>query len=150
GLEHATYEVAEASLVVPGRQPGAPPVADVAGAVRDALEAPLGFPALRKAVTPDDHVVIVADDHLPRREEMLSAIVEYLIQARIQPSAITILYPWMPDSGATKLSSHPEIRVEVHDPANRKKLSYLATTRNGRRLYLNRTAVDAEQLIVLS
>src|SRR5207253_7098144 len=92
----------------------------------------------------------VADEHLPRQEEMLSAIVEYLIQARIQPAAITILYPSMPDSRATKLPSHPEIRVEVHDPANRKKLSYLATTRQGRRLYLNRTAVDADQIVVLS
>jgi nickel-dependent lactate racemase len=61
------------------------------------------------------------------------------------------LLPSVHESHATlKLPSHPEIRVEVHDPANRKKLSYLATTRQGRRLYLNRTAVDAEQLIVLS
>ena len=29
-------------------------------------------------------------------------------------------------------------------------MSYLATTRQGRRLYLNRTAVDADQLVVLS
>src|SRR5947209_6510081 len=150
GLERADYEVSEASLVAARRQPSAPPIVDLGRAVHDALEMPIGFPALRKAITPDDHVVIVADDHLPRQEEMLSAIVDYLIQARIQPSAITILYPWMSDSGATKLSSHPEIRVEVHDPANRKKLSYLATTRQGRRLYLNRTAVDADQLIVLS
>jgi nickel-dependent lactate racemase len=120
-------------------------------AVHDALEMPSGFPALRKALTPDDHVVIVADDQLPRQEEMLSAIVEYLIQARIQPAAITILYLSMPDSRATvKVPNHPEMRVEFHDPANRKKLSYLATMHQGRRLYLNRTAVDADQLIVLS
>ena len=150
GLERVDYEVSEASLVAARRQPSSPPIADLGRAVHDALEVPIGFPALRKALTPDDHVVIVADEHLPRQEEMLSAIVEYLIQARIQPAAITILYPSMPDSRATKLPSHPEIRVEVHDPANRKKLSYLATTRQGRRLYLNRTAVDAEQLIVLS
>ena len=41
-------------------------------------------------------------------------------------------------------------RFQVHDPADRKKLSYLATTRQGRRIYLNRSAVDADQLIVLS
>ena len=151
GLERADYEVSEASLVAARRQPSAPAIADLGQAVHDALEVPIGFPALRKALTPDDHVVIVADEHLPRQEEMLSAIVEYLIQARIQPAAITILLPSVHESHATlKLPSHPEIRVEVHDPANRKKLSYLATTRSGRRLYLNRTAVDADQLIVLS
>src|SRR5262249_58713072 len=42
------------------------------------------------------------------------------------------------------------IRLEVHDPTDRKHLSYLATTRRGRRLYLNRTAVDADQLIVFA
>jgi nickel-dependent lactate racemase len=42
-----------------------------------------------------------------------------------------------------------DVRVEVHDPKDRKKLAYLATTRNGRRVYLNRSAVDADQLIVL-
>src|SRR5207244_567281 len=42
------------------------------------------------------------------------------------------------------------VHVEVHDPANRDHLAYLATTRRGRRIYLNRTAVDAEQVIILS
>jgi nickel-dependent lactate racemase len=38
----------------------------------------------------------------------------------------------------------------MHDPANRKRLSYLATTRAGRRIYLNRTVVDADQLVVMT
>jgi nickel-dependent lactate racemase len=151
GLEHVDYEVPAASLVAARRPPTAPAIADLSRAVNDALETPNGFPALRKALTPDDHVVIVADDHLPHQREMLSAIVEYLIQARIQPGAITILYPSTNEAGLeAKVPNGLKIRVEVHDSSNRKKLSYLATTRRGRRLYLNRTAVDADQLIVLS
>src|SRR5205823_7822271 len=42
-----------------------------------------------------------------------------------------------------------EVRMEVHDPKDRKKLAYLAMTRAGRRLYVNRSAVDADQLVVL-
>jgi nickel-dependent lactate racemase len=42
-----------------------------------------------------------------------------------------------------------EVHVEVHDPKNRRQLSYLAATRQGRRIYLNRTAVDADQLVVM-
>src|SRR5438105_5418983 len=151
GLEHAEYEVPEERLVTARKQPRAAAIADLRRAVNNALEAPSGFPALRKALTPDDHVVIVAGDHLPRQEEMLSAIVEYLIEARIQPAAITIVYPSTEESGSeAKVPNHPGIRIEVHDSSNRKKLSYLATTRKGRRLYLNRTAVDADQLIVLA
>jgi hypothetical protein len=42
------------------------------------------------------------------------------------------------------------MRLEVHDPHDRNKLSYLATTKRGRRVYLNRTLVDADQVVVLS
>src|SRR5262249_3984255 len=38
----------------------------------------------------------------------------------------------------------------IHAPGDRKQLSYLATTKGGRRLYLNRSAVDADQVVVLS
>ena len=53
--------------------------------------------------------------------------------------------PWLTDLP----DAFEEVRLEVHDPKDRKKLAYLATTRKGRRLYLNRTAVDADQLVVL-
>jgi nickel-dependent lactate racemase len=43
-----------------------------------------------------------------------------------------------------------QVKVEVHEPANRKRLSYLATTRRGQRLYLNRTIVEADQLVVVT
>ena len=42
------------------------------------------------------------------------------------------------------------MRLEVHNPADRKRLAYLATTQAGRRIYLNRTAVEADQLVVLA
>ena len=42
------------------------------------------------------------------------------------------------------------MHVEVHDPSDRKRLAYLATTKQGHRIYLNRTAVDADQLVVLT
>ena len=56
GLERVDYEVSEASLVAARRQPSSPPIADLGRAVHDALEIPIGFPALRKALTPDDYV----------------------------------------------------------------------------------------------
>ena len=71
GLERVDYEVSEASLVAARRQPSAPAIADLGQAVHDALEVPVGFPALRKALTPDDHVVIMADDHLPHQGPQL-------------------------------------------------------------------------------
>jgi len=116
GLERAEYEVADANLVVPRREPRTPPIQDIGQAVTNALERPHGFPALRKALTPDDHVVIVVDNQLPHLDEMLTAVVEYLIQARIRAAAITLLYASSPSTGVNgQLPGHPEIAVETHD-----------------------------------
>ena len=38
----------------------------------------------------------------------------------------------------------------MHDPLDRKQLSYLATTTGGRRIYLHRAVVEADQLVVLT
>jgi nickel-dependent lactate racemase len=90
---------------------------------------------------------------LPRLAELLVPILEHIVQAQVSPEAITLLCP----SGSVAqpwLDSLPdafeEIRLEAHDPSDRKHLSYLATTRKGRRLYLNRTMVDANQVVVLT
>src|SRR5579872_1668503 len=43
-----------------------------------------------------------------------------------------------------------DVHVEVSDPAERRRMAYLATTHKGKRLYLNRTLVEADQIVVLS
>ena len=153
GLEQIYVEVAEGNLVGVRRAPLAPGIEDPAAAIRTALEAPIGFPALRRALTPDDHVIIVVDEHLPRLGELLVPILEHIALAQVVPEAITLLCP--PGSVAQPWldrlpEAFEEIRLEVHDPSDRNHLSYLATTRKGRRLYLNRTMVDANQVIVLT
>jgi nickel-dependent lactate racemase len=152
GLEHLELEVPDDRLVSVRRVAPAPPLADPATAIREALEKPIGFPSLRKALTPDDHVAIVLDERLSRLPELLTPLLEHIAGAGVASEAITILCPpslsrqtWVDDLP----EAFQEVHVEVHDPANRKLLSYLATTRQGRRLYLNRTAVDADQVIVL-
>jgi nickel-dependent lactate racemase len=153
GREHLELDVREQSLVGAHREPVAPDLRDPAAAVRAALEAPLGFPALRRALTPDDHVAVVVDERLPHLGVFLTAVLEHITQAHVRPEAITLVclppstgQPWLEDLPDT----FQEVRVEVHDPADRKRLSYLATTRHGRRIYLSRTVVDADQVVVLT
>ncbi len=153
GRARLDLDVDEASLVAVRRHAVPPDVADPVAAVRDALERPHDFPPLRRALTPDDRVVIVVEERLPRLGRLLTPILEHLSQALITPDAVTILCP--PPSGQHEwLNELPvafrEVCVEVHDPTDRRKLSYLATTKQERRVYLNRTAVDADQLVVLS
>jgi nickel-dependent lactate racemase len=80
-------------------------------------------------------------------------VLEHLSQAQVSPSAVTLLWP-RSDYRQEWLGDLPEqfqnVHCQVHAPGDRKQLSYLATTKGGRRLYLNRNVVDADQVVVLS
>jgi len=152
GRERIEVTLAPEQLVAVRRRPPAPPVLDPVAAVRDAVEAPLGFPPLRRALTPDDRVTVVIDEHLPHFGRLLTPLLEHVASAGVAPEAITLLTssPAVDQSWLDDLpEAFEEVRVEVHDPKDRKKLAYLAMTRAGRRLYLNRSVVDADQIVVL-
>lgn len=152
GRSRLELEVPEARLASVRRAPLAPPLPDPAGALRSALETPHDFPALRRALTPGDHVAIVVDERLPRLGELLPPVLEHIAQAHVGLEAVTLVCA--PDGAQQWVEELPDqfedVRVEVHDPRDRRCQSYLATTKQGRRIYLNRTAVDADQLVVLT
>jgi nickel-dependent lactate racemase len=153
GSEHLQVDVHPSNLVAVHQQAPAPPLADPVAAVRAALETPIGFPALRRALTPDDHVAVVLDEDVSLLPELLTPVLQHLREARVEPRAVTLLCPPTQSSQdwVQRLPKELQaVRVEVHDPTDRQRLSYLATTRKGRRLYLNRTVVDADQVVILT
>ena len=136
------------------RQPAGPPIGDVAAAVREALDHPrqVEFP-LRRALTPDDRIALVIDEKLPRLGELVGGVLQYLATVGIGPEAVTIITaPGTPTSDWIDdlPDEFADVHTEVHHPDDRKLLSYLSTTKRGRRVYLNRTMVDADQIIVLT
>lgn len=135
------------------REPFTAPMVEPRELLRQALEQPFGVGApMRRAATPDDHVAIVLDEKLPHVAELLAGVVEHLMSAKVDPSTITVILPpggtggWMDDLP----DEYCDIRLETHDPEDREKLAYLATTKAGRRIYLNRTLVEADFTVVLS
>jgi nickel-dependent lactate racemase len=153
GQKHLELDLPASSVLKPQSAPPAPPVADPAAAVRLALDAPHGWPPLRRALTPDDHVAVIIDEHLPQLAKLLTPVLEHIGQAGVAPDAVTLVCP--PTNGGQKWveelpDAFQEVHVEVHNPDDRRKLAYLAMTRHGRRVYLNRTAVDADQVVVFS
>ncbi|HEY7311841.1 MAG TPA: lactate racemase domain-containing protein [Gemmataceae bacterium] len=151
GLDRVEFEVADEHLI-PGPQPPTA-LADPAAAVRAALEQPFEFPALRRALTPDDHVAIVVDEQLPHLAELLIPLLEHIESAGVSPEATTLLcapssskQPWIDDLP----DAFQDVHVEMSDPTDRRRMAYLATTHKGKRLYLNRTLVEADQIVVLS
>jgi nickel-dependent lactate racemase len=112
-------------------------------------------------------VVVVVSENLNQLEALLAPVVDQLRCAGLLPSQITLLCP--PDqpemvkritsccgegSNRPATASDPAglrgVAVAVHDPADRTRLSYLASTKAGRRIYLNRSLVDADQIVILS
>src|SRR5262249_53687416 len=85
--------------------------------------------------------------------ELLVPILSHLGEAQVPPAAVTVLgsTALTPDDLRGRLPGQFRgVRVEAHAPGDRKRLSYLATTKAGRRLYLDRAVVDAVRVVVLS
>jgi len=139
-----------------GARPRVPPsaIVDVPAALRNALEHPfrLDFP-LRRALTPDDRVALVIDEQLPCLGTMLAEMLGYLRSAGIGPESVTILTETAagPQNWIDELPDEfADVHTENHQPDDRKRLSYLATMKKGRRVYLNRTLLDADQIVSIS
>ncbi len=127
-------------------------ITDLKSAVYDALEKPIHYAPLRQALTPEDRLTLVVDDHSSKIGEVISVLLDYLIEEQINPERITLLSP--PGENQYWIDELPErfqdVHTEVHDPDNRIRCCYLASTHQGRRVYLNRSLVDADQMIILS
>lgn len=120
--------------------------------VRAALESSRGMDApLRRGLTPDDRVCVVLDESLPHVAELLAGLFEHLGDGGIGPAAITVLTP--PGSNGAWVEDLPDefadVVLEAHDPTDRKTVAYLATTKAGRRVYLNRTLIEADAVVVV-
>jgi nickel-dependent lactate racemase len=153
GSQRLELQAPEGVLRLVHRQPADPSIDDPAAAVESALEQPIGFPALRRALTPDDHVAIVVDNELPDIHRLLLPLLQHIVSAHVRPGAVTLVHAQPPHANELRdfwPKEFHEIRSVVHDPTDRRQLSYLATTRKGRRIYLNRTVVDSDQAIVLA
>ena len=119
-----------------------------------ALNKPLGLEEpLRRALTPDDRIVVVVDERLPHLAELITELIDHVGAAGIEPEAVTLVVPPGGGSGPWVEALPDEIadiRLESHDPEDPQKLAYLATTKAGRRIYLNRAVVEADYVIVLA
>jgi nickel-dependent lactate racemase len=147
-----SLEAPDSAHISGSRAQVTPNLADPAEALLGALENPREFPPLRRALTPDDHVAIIVDERMPLAGRLAGTLLTYLSGMGIVAEAITLVS----SAGARQAwidalpDSVQDVRTEIHEPGNRKRLSYLASTQRGRRVYLNRTLVDADQTIVLA
>jgi len=117
-----------------------------ASAFKDALGLPLGFPPLRQMVVAGDRVAVALDASVNDAPMLIRTIVEVLAECGVDPEETTIIV-----TEGSNLEWRDEVQkglsFEVHDPADTENLAYLATTQQGRRIYLNRRLTDADVVI---
>jgi lactate racemase len=140
------FEVPEASFVGSWRGPAGLGPREQRSALVDSLENPRDFPALRQAVVPGDRVVIAWDPTIGEAGAVLATLAELFEAAGVEDGDLTVLTP---SSGRENLVDVllRGTKVVVHDPNDRAQLAYLATTKQGRRVYLNRLLTDADLVV---
>lgn len=119
---------------------------EAASVIGEALEAPRDFPALREMIVPGDRVALAVDPTIPSPGLVVEQVAAVLEAAGVDRETLTVLVP--------RAASAPEegqrlggVRVAVHDPDDRSGIAYLASTREGRRVYLNRLLTDADVVL---
>ena len=134
----------------------AEPAQSAAELCRSSLLQPLGLPELTRCVVPGDSVVIVVDPETPHVIDLLVAVCEQLQSIPGSGIAISLLLPqdpsntnWSRLTEQLPLHLQQQLIVHVHDPAETAQLSYLASSANGERVYLNRRITDADLLVTI-
>src|SRR5271170_1140540 len=144
--EQLDFEVSEPSLVGSWRGPAGLGPREQLSALVDGLENPRDFPALRQAVVPGDRVVVAWDPTIGEAGPVLKALAQLFEAAGVVDGCLTVLTS---ASGRRILERvlPRGVVLAVHDPNDRTQLAYLATTKQGRRVYLNRLLTDADLVV---
>ena len=144
--ESLEFEVPEDRVVASWRGPEGIGTTGVEAAVGEALEQPRDFPPLRQMLVPGDRVAIAFDPEIPQSGPVLDALVGVLGEAGVGPETLTIVSP-SPAMAGPGDSPSPGGSIQVHDPDDRSHIAYLASTKDGRRIYLNRSLTDADVVL---
>lgn len=130
------------------------PQSDAGAATTRALDEPLGYPPFSRTVLPEDRVVLVLDEGVPRAGEVAAAVIGRLVDGGVDPDSVFLLRtqadveagladprPWL--TGEVK----DRLTLLVHDPLDRDGLAFLATSKSGEALLLNRAITDADVVL---
>ena len=144
--ERLEFDVPDECVVAAWDAPAGLNGADELAAIRDALEQPWEFPPLRQMIVPGDRVTIAFDPTIARPQPILEVLGQILRESGVEPEGLTVLSP---SAGGARLEEAipAGATLVVHDPGERTQLAYLAATKEGRRIYLNRALTDADVVI---
>lgn len=153
GNESLELRIPNGALVTGKRGSVPKAVHDVLALAAERLETPIEFPSLRRALTPDDHLCIVLHEDTNGIAPIMQAVLEHVQRAGVLMEQVTVMVqPRRTGVEPAWVKAMPEsvagFQVVEHS-RDEKAMAYLASTKPGRRIYLNRLIVDADQLIIV-
>ncbi len=140
-------------LVADCSAPRAAPLDDPAAAVAAALASPLDFPPLRQAAFPGDQVLLALEDGLPQADVIVAGVVSELLAADVRADDVTVLLAKPADAEGAEPTAlladerRSAVHLAAHDPADATSMAYLAATKAGHAIYLNRQLCDADVVV---
>ena len=129
--------------------PSAPtPLDDPAAAMAAALEDPLEFPTLKRAVIPGDRIAVAVAPDLPQARELIAGLLSVLSEANVPPEDVTVCHA----QDRATLVGPPGGLLErahqlVHRPEDPSGLAYLAASASAHPIYFPRVVCDADVVI---
>jgi nickel-dependent lactate racemase len=143
-------DVEEHSLAAYFPHPRGEPLADPAAELRKALQAPLGSPPLGRYTVPGDRIVVAVDHGVPQTARLVAAIVDEFAAVGVAGDQIEVLQADPPGVASDfEPATVGAGRVTRHDPDHRETVGFLAATKEGQPIYLNRDLLEADLVIWL-
>jgi len=116
--------------------------------VTAALASATAGPPLESHVVPGDRVTIGLAGDVPQAAEIITATVQRLVSAGIEPADITLIHAPPLDGTASPLTGAAAgIGAVEFDPAVEPQTSYMAADEAGRAIHLARGLVDADVVV---
>lgn len=159
GARSLTFRLPERNLLAIAEPADVPALPDPGAALRAALRQPIGAPPLHTSIRPGMKVVIIFDDFTRPTPayQLLPALLEELDPAGNKLD-VTLLNaagthrPMTEEELAAKVGADVLARYPVlnHDAYNDAELVYVATTKNGTPIHINRLVMQADLVIGIS
>jgi len=117
------------------------------------LDSPLDYPPFVQGILEDDRVTIAVEDGIPDGENVVVAVVQYLVSHGIEPSRLTLVLGTTAEARVQHIRqrltdlSLTEISVVLHDPNSIDTHAYVAASETADAIYVQRELVDADVTI---
>ena len=127
-----------------------PAANDLEKLIAEQLTNPLEYPPLMASIIDDDHIAIGLEDGVPDGPAIAAEVIRFLIKHDVSHERITLVlgstHRGKLDAVQSELQrrSIPDIQLLLHDPSNHDSHAYVAASKEGDPIYVQRELIDAD------